>query len=326
MGSEILVIVNNFAARAPREWPALKRMLEEGDVKFRLHQTLHAGDATNVTRVAVKSGIETVVVVGGDGTISEVAEGFFEMNGSDLPTAINPNATLAIIPAGTGNDFARGLISTRSASQGSGTSEWARRIIMHYRNEEAVTVRPIDTIYGCASDAQKRFVYVNVATLGIGPEVAKGVSGQSRLFRGMPGAARFLAAACGALVSWRERELLLSVDDGEQFKVKTNLLAVANSSFAGGGMQFAPNASIDDGSMDLMIAADLNRRGIVRELPRIRSGRHVENPKVSIKPCKRVVIENMHEDDPLMVEADGNLRGTTPVEFRIMTRSLCVLV
>jgi diacylglycerol kinase family enzyme len=104
-----LVIINNAAAKARRSWPNIKKQLDSAGLKFDTYETKEPGDAIVKTREALNNGITTIAVVGGDGTLSEVAEGFFSFN-DDLdvaPIVINPNAKLALFPAGTGDDFAR---------------------------------------------------------------------------------------------------------------------------------------------------------------------------------------------------------------------------
>jgi diacylglycerol kinase (ATP) len=198
-------------------------------------------------------------------------------------------------------------------------------LVTFLREPDTSCVRTIDAVLGRLDDKNTGFVFVNIATLGIGPEVAAGVSSQVGITRKLSGEARFLAAACKALAGWRERRLRIRIDDGPELEFSSNLVALANSVYAGGGMMFAPGARPDDGVLDLLVAGDLNRRGIIRELPRIRKGGHVANPKVRMFPCTRVRIEHQTSNDPLLIEADGNLRGQTPVEFIIMPRSLRVI-
>ena len=105
----MLIIVNNVAAKARQAWPQIKNKLDAAGVAYKTYQTERKGDATLQARAALSAGVQTIVVVGGDGTLSEAAQGFFQFN-DDLeipPVSINPDATLAILPAGTGDDFAR---------------------------------------------------------------------------------------------------------------------------------------------------------------------------------------------------------------------------
>ena len=115
----MFIVINHSAARARRLWPTIQKQLDAARVEYQAYETKGPGDATLQTRAALRSGVESVVVVGGDGTLSETAEGFFEFK-DDLdvhPAPINPHATLALLPAGTGNDFARGLLGKRAPLQ-----------------------------------------------------------------------------------------------------------------------------------------------------------------------------------------------------------------
>jgi len=318
-----LVIFNNAAARVRQVWPHVERALTDNGINFEAHKTAHAGDATTRTRAALKEGFETIVVVGGDGTLSEAASGFFEFpNRGDayeqMPVPVNPSATLAIIPAGTGNDLARGLIGSRASFE-----KWLAALVAHCRDEGCTRV--IDALYGMAGGGERRFVCINAATFGIGAEVAARVAAQKNFTRRFSGEVRFVAAAFGALMAWRERPVRVTVD-GQITELSTNLLAVANNICAGGGMMFAPEAKLDDGLIDVLLSSNLTRATILLELKRIRTGDHLKNPNVRFTKATHVSIEHLTENDPLPLEADGNVRGHTPAEFRIMPGAIRLVV
>ncbi|HEX8749346.1 MAG TPA: YegS/Rv2252/BmrU family lipid kinase [Pyrinomonadaceae bacterium] len=329
MSQRTLVIINPAAARARRAWPKVQASLREGGLDFDVHETAFAGDATLATRRALHEGYETIAVVGGDGTLSEAGAGFFEFdeNGAGeklfMPSPINSRSTLAVLPAGTGDDFARGLAGRREPVE-----EWVRRLTAHVRSGDLSGSRVADVIAGRATIAQggRSFVCLNVSTIGLGAEVAVRVAGQGRLVQRLPGEARFLKAACSALLMWRERRTRVTVDESEAIECASNLIAVANNVYAGGGMMFAPEARTDDGLIDLMLSCGLTRRTIIRELPRIHTGGHVKNPNVTLFKAKRVRLEPLSPQDALPVEADGNPRGHTPAEFRIMPAALRIVV
>jgi diacylglycerol kinase (ATP) len=327
MGFPVLVIINPASARSRRAWPEIKDRLAENKILFDAHETTHAGDATAKTRDALSAGYNIIAVVGGDGTLSEVASGFFEFQADGdqaaflPPSPIKAEAALAILPAGTGNDFARGLAGKRETLE-----KWLETLINHCRNDGPDSARAIDVIQGRATDGERDFICLNVATIGLGAEVAARVAAQRAAMKRLPGEARFLSAAFGALVAWRERQARVRVDNSEPVEMRTNLLAVANSTYAGGGMLFAPEARTDDGLIDLMLTHDLKRSTILRELPRIRRGEHLHNPRVRIVHARHVRIENVAPQDALLVEADGNVRGHTPAEFRIMPGALRIIM
>lgn len=313
-----LIIVNNSAAKARRAWPVILRELKASGVDFDLHQTVQPGDATTATRAALRNGVTAIAVVGGDGTLSEAAEGFFEFSEqlTDPPSPINSSASLAILPAGTGDDFARGLMGGERAP----LERWIDIFTKHSRGQQETT--RVDVLYGRCDGYTTPFVCLNASTMGIGGETAARVSAQGTFLRRFSGEARFAAAALGALAGWRERRVRVSIDDREIIEGTMNLAAVANALYAGGGMMLSPQAKIDDGKLDVVTACGLTRASVVRELARIHKGGHVGNPKVRIVQGTKARVETFAPEDAMPIEVDGNVRGFTPVEFRVMPAAL----
>lgn len=334
----MLIIVNNVAAKARQSWPKIKTQLDAAGVDYQLHHTNRKGDATLKARAALKSGIQLIVVVGGDGTLSETAEGFFEFNDDDLevsPVPINPEATLAVLPAGTGDDFARGLRRKRAP-----LNEWIDTLVAYVRvdasrrehvgvedvagvvSEARGVARPIDVLYGRCDGLQSPFICLNASTMGIGGETASRVAAQGGFMRKFSGEFRFVFAAVGALAAWRERRVRVTVDDYLVADGPMNLVGVANGLYAGGGMMLSTAALIDDGKLDVVTASGLSRKNVVTELSRIHTGGHLANPKVSLSQGARVRIETLLLQDAMLLEADGNVRGVTPVEFQVLPGAL----
>ncbi len=320
---QTLVIINNFAAKALRAWPVIQKQLTSAGVDHEVYKTTRVGDASGQIRVALREGIKTIAVVGGDGTLSEAAEGFFEFNrdAAALPGTINPAASLAILPAGTADDFARGLYGTRGPLQ-----HWIDVFIRHCRTDNNTNTQLVDVLYGRCDGYEKPFICLNASTIGIGGETAARVAAQGRFVRGFSGEFRFVLAAVGALSRWRERRVRVFLDDREFYDGSMNLTVVANALYAGGGMMLSPGARIDDGLLDVVTACGLSRGSVVRELSRIHRGGHVGNPKVSVKQARKVRIETFSAQDAMRLEADGNVRGFTPVEFQVLPGALRFVV
>ena len=317
----MLIIINPSAAKARSAWPIIKKHLDNAGIAYEAYETTSAGDATVKVRAALESGVESVVVAGGDGTLSEAAEGFFQFNGDlDIPPApINPSATLAILPAGTGDDFARGLRGKRAPLE-----DWIETLVAHSRGKGSE--QTIDVLYGRCNDYEKQFICLNASTMGIGGETAGRVAAQGKFMRNFSGEFRFVFAAVGALAAWRERRVRVTVDGRVVVDGPMNLAGVANGLYAGGGMMLSPEARIDDGKLDVITASGLTRANVVTELSRIHTGGHVNNPKVTITQGTIVTIETLLAQDAMPLEADGNVRGVTPVRFEVLPGALRFVV
>ena len=316
------MVVNYGAARARAAWAAVRRELAGAGVRVEAHEAREFGDARRAARDALAGGYRTVAVVGGDGTLSEVVSGFLAGASPEAtPEAVNPDASLALLPAGTGNDFARAVEGRRAS-----LAYWLARLVAHCRG--AGDARAVDVLRGEASgpEGARPFLCLNAVTLGIGAEVAARVAAQGGLARKLSGELRFALAAAGALAGWRERRVRIRIDEGEAWECETNLVAVVNSRFAGGGMMFSPEARVDDGLLDVVTACRVPRRTVVREMTRIHRGGHLANPRVRILRGAAVTIEPATPADTLPVEADGDVRGTTPLTLRVLPRALRVVV
>lgn len=326
-GAKTFVVVNYGAARARAAWATVRGELSGAGVVFEAHEAREFGDARESARAALAAGYRTVAVVGGDGTLSEVVSGFFAgargVDDEGTPEAVNPGASLALLPAGTGNDFARAVEGRRASLE-----HWLARLVAHCRGARNAEAREVDVLRGVASGAEgaRPFLCLNAVTLGIGAEVAARVAAQKRLARKLSGELRFALAAAGALAGWRERRVRIRVDEDDAWECETNLVAVVNSRFAGGGMMFSPEARVDDGLLDVVTACRVPRRTVVREMARIHRGGHLANPRVRLLRGARVRIEPVTPADALPVEADGDVRGTTPLTLRVLPRALRVVI
>jgi YegS/Rv2252/BmrU family lipid kinase len=318
-----LIIINNAAARARQAWPAIRERIENAGLEFEVYETKEPGDATTRTRAALQGGVTTIAVVGGDGTLSEAAQGFFVFSSrvEELPQPVNQHAQLAILPAGTGDDFARSQMGRRES-----LDHWLKVFTSYCCAPDATQLRVVDLVYGLCDGFQTPFIFLNASTMGIGGETAARVAAQGNFLRKFSGEIRFSVAALAALAGWRERRVRVSIDDREVIEGPMNLAAVANALYAGGGMMLSPQARIDDGKLDVVTASGLTRLQVVRELARIHQGGHVANPKVRIVQGEGVSIETFAPEDAMPIEADGNVRGFTPVEFRVLPKALSFVV
>lgn len=307
----MLFVINPTAARglASREWAKAQLQLRKRGIQFNEHLTSRPGEASEVTRQALLTGEVCVIAVGGDGTLSEAVSGYFNEAGEP----VNPDAAIGLLPCGTGSDFCRsvGLKNRQTALQA---------II-------AGKSRPIDVIKiqitGPDGQPVERYS-INVVSFGLGGEVVRLVNGWRTTWPSwIGGHARFVLAALKALKTYQNHPVQILFDDQTNAEKDgyafSNFLVAANGRFAGGGMKFAPLAELDDGLMDVVLTNQAERSDIIKELPRIRFGAHLRNPKVRLVKSRAVTINSW---PPLPVDVDGETAGFTPARLTIKPAAL----
>lgn len=260
-------------------------LLEARNVKATVLQTAGPTDAIQLARQAAESGAELLLVIGGDGTIRDVAEGVVSASGT---------TTVGILPAGTGNDLARTL----------GIPSQLGPAV-----EVALTGASLDLDVWRWNDTP----FVNIAGVGLDAAVAGAVN---RKFRHLHGPLAYVAGALYALPRFQPFPLTLQLPDGK-WSGTVWLAAFASGKCYGGGMQIAPDAAPDDGLLDIVVVEKTSRAELLRQLPGLFSGRHVNHPKVRIVRAASVEIQAPPQDATL----DGELLGATPARvWRDATR------
>lgn len=296
-----------------RQWSKARQQLTALGVRFNEHLTTRPGEAVETTRQALLSGEVRIIAVGGDGTLNEVVNGYFD----EARDVINPDAAIGLLPYGTGSDFCRtiGLKSGKHALQtlvnGQTRLIDVLKVELHDRDGNMVLRRSI-----------------NVVSFGLGGEVVATVnSWRSTWPRWIIGHARFVAAALKALKAYQNRPVQIQLDDDRNGKrdlqVFSNFVVAANGRYAGGGMKFAPMAQVDDGLLDVVLTDKAMRRDIIKELPRIRIGAHLRNPKVTLHQSRQVTIKCW---PPLPVEIDGDAAGFTPAHLTVQPSAIRFIV
>jgi diacylglycerol kinase (ATP) len=289
-----LIIVNPAAGggRARGFW---RRCAEAcTGIPFEMVETKRRGDAANY---AAEAGDRLVIAVGGDGTAHEVVNGLLRR-----PTSSPPR--VGFLQRGTGADLRRSLASPRRAEDVApwlGTDRWRR-----------IDVGRVGTSTG-------RRYFINVADAGIGAEVVR------RAARGpavIGGTLNFLGGAVISLLTHRNTLIQLRLDDGRVLSRRIRTVAVANGAYLGGGMWIAPKAQLDDGRFDVVTIGDVSRTLGIRSLPMLYRGTHGRLAQVEFGRASRVEIDS---EQPIGVEADGELVGHTPAVFEIVPGALQVI-
>lgn len=254
-----------------------------------------------VAHAAVRTKPDALVVVGGDGMVHL---------GANL--VARTRVPLGIVPAGTGNDMARGLELPR------GDSEAAIRFLGDALQREPRVVDAMRVRWVEADGT--RMERWAAGSLSAGFDAI--VNERANLMRRPKGSSRYilaLLAELARLTPLRYRVVL----DGEELELDALMVSVGNNTSLGGGMKIAPEALIDDGLLDVMIVKPLSRIAFLRIFPRVFKGEHTSDPRVVMRRARSIRIE---VDAPIVAYADGERMGPLPVELEVVPGALRLLV
>lgn len=285
-------------------WPRIQEIFRAENWEFDATFTQRPGEASEIARQAAKNGFELIVPVGGDGTIHEVVNGLFADG-----KAINPQATLGLIPSGTGNDLARVLglpRETLAAARHLATSKRSRAIDL---GEATVT----------AKGKSVRHLFTNDADLGFAAKVVERLERGGKFSRGT---APYFIALLRTALEHRNQAMQLKTADHVMNEPLTTVL-VCNGQSTGAGMKVAPDAILDDGLFDVVVVRALSRLEIFRHAPKIYNGTHVKLPQVSVLRAQSVTLTS---PERVPIVTDGELVGETPASFRVLPGALRVHV
>ncbi len=302
MPAATLVILNpaSRSGATGRRWRAIEPELREAIGPFEVEPTRGPRDASRIAREAARSGVERIVVAGGDGTISETASGLLEAGLAD-------EVQLGLLPLGTGGDLLRSVGAPRDLAAA------VRALALG-------KTRRIDTgrlRYRDPDGAERRVSFVNVASFGISGLVDDLVN---RAPKWLGGTASFGVGTLRALARHRSEPVRLELDGELVHDGPASLIAVANGGCFGGGMRIAPGARPDDGWLEVVVVPGLGRLRLLANFPSIYRGRHVDHPDVVHRRARRVVADA--EPGRVLLDVDGEALGSLPAEIEILPASL----
>lgn len=241
---------------------------------------------------ALGEGVDGLVVVGGDG-----------MAHLGINLATTHGVPLGIVPAGTGNDFARHLDLPRRDVRA------AVDVVLH-----GVT-RTVDV--GRVTETGRRFGCV----LSTGFDAA--VNARANRLSWPTGRSRYHVAMAAELGAFVPTDLVIEVD-GTAHEHRAMLVAVGNARSYGGGMRICPDADLTDGLFDVTVVDEISVLELLRLFPRVYSGRHVEHPRAHVYRGSQVALRAMGPGDPAPAFADGEQVATLPVTAVAEPGALCV--
>lgn len=298
--SEPFLVVNPHSGNGGtgRRWKKMETVARQAFGGFAHAFTSKPLEATTLTRQALEAGYKTVIAVGGDGTLNEVLNGFFKPDGSK----VSPDATIGLLPAGTGGDFRRSIgVST----------EWSAAVAQ----VAAAPVRSIDVgrVRFRAHDGSDGTRYfLNVASFGVPGAVDEAVNQSSKW---MGGQLSFMVATVKALLRYKDKRVRISIDDGPFESLSITSIALGNGQYFGGGMWVAPDAKLDDGILSGTIWAGYTTYDFVVKSRGIYSGAHITWDRTRCFQARKLVAQS---EERVLIDIDGEQPGVLPATFEIL--------
>ena len=341
-GTTALVVNPTSASGSTgKDWDTLftkiKQILGENPV---IAFTKKSGDGISITRDLLKKGYKRIIAIGGDGTINEVANGFFasldkqgrktsagnqnrgQFSKNPALNPINPEAIMGLLPSGTRNVLARSLDIPEDIAQyhSSFMVRKSRKI-----DVISATVTPIKTTTQFSSVSPRLItrIFLNAAELGVAAEI---IDRSKRVRDKVKSRLVSTVTSLAVTVPYYESNLCeLSIDDGrENILTKVTMCVIANGRYLGGGFMAAPKADVSDGLLDMVILKDSGSLKMLDDLINIKGGNYVNEPDIFYRQAKKVSIKSKERD--VTVAIDGEPIGILPATFAVLKNALTVRV
>ncbi len=246
---------------------------------------------------------DAILIFGGDGTIHR-----------HLPALVRLQIPVLIVPAGSGNDFARAL-KLRSARD-------SLRVWRDFESEK-FKAQAIDLgVIVPSASPERAHYFCTVAGCGLDSAAARRANQMPRWLRGHGGYALALLPLLLKFPAFSMRLTRVNGDDHSEAKALTLLAAFANTRFYGDGMRIAPKADFSDGKLDICRISTMNPFELFCMFPTVYFGRHLLSPKVEYSKAERVMVQT---ETPVEIYADGEFVCETPVEISVAAGVLRVI-
>ena len=307
-----LVIVNPESASGATgdAWPRIASELATHFGAYQPRFTSAPGEATEIAAEAANKS-RLIIACGGDGTISEVANGILMSGGA---------AELGILPSGTGGDFRKTIgipARTRDAAK-----------ILRDGQTRQIDVGRV-TYTNAAGEHESRY-FLGVASFGMSADVIGKVKESGPAWipakgpKWLTGRIVFSLAMAETALKNAATKVIVQLDDRPEQHMTVANLCIANARYFGGGMKIAPDAKLADGKFDVVSIGDLGAAKILAKAPRLYTGSHLGIENVGHALAKKVLARPAIGQERIGLDVDGELPGYLPATFQIFPQALRV--
>jgi YegS/Rv2252/BmrU family lipid kinase len=299
--TQVIVNPESNQGRTRKKWNHIREALKSFIKEFKYEFTEKPYQAAEISRDAIKEGSELIIGVGGDGTVNEIANGFFEDK-----KIINPETSLGIVPSGTGSDFSRSL-----------------NIPSGLKNAlNVITQAPSSLIdvgrvrFKSHSGEEEERLFLNVSDFGIGGDVVNRMN-EEKLKRKR---SSYLKCLISTFIGYKSKRLKIKID-GNDIPVDDYMVgAIANGKIFGKGMKIAPKAALNDGLYDIVLVKRMKVFEFLRNVWKLYSGTHLSHPKINWLRGSKIEAVPDDESQKVLIEIDGEQVGSLPASFEIVPR------
>jgi YegS/Rv2252/BmrU family lipid kinase len=288
--------------------------LHAAEIQFDVIETQRPFHALEIAEEAAHR-YSSVIAVGGDGTVHEVANGLLRASSERTTTP------LGVIPLGNGDDFAK-MIPPRTPIGGR-PFDWQAAVKKIARGDTGLfDVGRILTDSPRPELGAGAHYFVNSMDVGFGAQGALNFYTIPKILKGL---SAYIATALKTLVNYPTLQLRIQLDDKPPIEQASTMTAVMNGRCFGNGFWVCPEASADDGIFDLMVSESVGRLTILRLLMKLMRGTHVGEPVLKMLRARQVRIES---SAPIAVEADGEIPylNAQRVEVELLPQRLQVIL
>jgi diacylglycerol kinase (ATP) len=301
-------IVNPHASnnRTARRWPEIHALLEGALGPLESVFTTAPFEAARLATRAIHDGVEEIIAVGGDGTINEIVNGFFEQG-----SLINEKAGLAFLTSGTGGDFRKSFDIPADIEEQIGR--------IRDGAVQSVDIGRITFTDHYGREGSRYFV--NIASFGLSGALDRAVNAM-RIGKYLGGKAAYQLGLLKGMLTYANSDVRIRVDDEFDEEVNCCVAAVSNGRFFGSGMRIAPDASTRDGLFDVVIVSGISAVRLLSKVHTIYRGTHLQFDEVQVLRGRKIVAMPVHESGEVLLDVDGEAPGRLPATFEILPGAL----
>lgn len=301
------VIVNptSGSGKAGKKIKEIEAKLKAADIQYDISFTAYQGHAIELSKAAVRDGFRQIIVVGGDGTNHEVMNGIMQQN-----AVATDEVTQCLIPVGTGNDWIR-------------THHLPRNIDAIIQNIKKGKTKLQDigkATFETPEGRGERF-FMNVAGLAYDAFIAEKMNNNPKL---VSNKLVYFLLILRCLFQYKPQNTRITFNN-QTVENQYYTINIGICKYSGGGMQFVPHAIPDDGLFALTTVGSMPILGVLASTPYLYGGRIRKHPRAYMTQTKSIKIESL-DNEPILLELDGEYLGVSPVELEIIPKALRFVV